>query len=140
MMEKTRHTSLSSDQTEILALIERWAQAVRNQDRAAIRAHHDADMLMFDVPPPFLSRGLDAYMASWELFYSCAREPIAFDFRDIEITAGEDVAFATAVGNCVNIDSKGQREPLQFRLTMGLCKIDGRWRVMHEHHSLPAVE
>jgi ketosteroid isomerase-like protein len=29
---------------------------------------------------------------------------------------------------------------LQFRLTMGLRKIDGQWRIMHEHHSLPAVE
>jgi uncharacterized protein (TIGR02246 family) len=140
MTETVRHKSLSDDESAIRALIERWAQAVRNQDRAAIREHHDADMLMFDVPPPFLSRGLDAYMASWELFFSCAPKPVAFDFHDIEITAGEDVAFATAIGNCVNIDSKGKREPLQFRLTMGLRKIDGGWRIMHEHHSLPAVE
>jgi ketosteroid isomerase-like protein len=25
-------------------------------------------------------------------------------------------------------------------LTMCLQKIDGRWRVMHEHHSLPATQ
>jgi uncharacterized protein (TIGR02246 family) len=140
MAEKSRHKSLSDDERLIRALIARWAQAVRNEDRATIREHHDADMLMFDVPPPFLSRGLDAYMASWELFFTSVEKPVAFDFRDIEITAGEDVAFATAIGNCVNIDSKCQREPLQFRLTMGLRKIDGRWRVMHEHHSVPAVE
>jgi ketosteroid isomerase-like protein len=39
----------------------------------------------------------------------------------------------------VNIDTGGKREPLEFRLTIGLRKIDGRWRVMHEHHSLPAT-
>jgi uncharacterized protein (TIGR02246 family) len=138
--ETTRQKSLSKDQSEILTLIERWAQAVRNQDRAAIREHHDPDMLMFDVPPPFLSRGLEAYMATWEMFFASVEKPVAFDFHDIEITAGADVAFATAVGSCVNIDTKGKREPLQFRLTMGLRKIDGRWRIMHEHHSLPAVE
>jgi uncharacterized protein (TIGR02246 family) len=138
LSDKTWQKPLSKDQTEILALIERWARAVREQDRAAIRRDHDPDMLMFDVPPPFLSRGLDAYMATWELFFSSVEKPVAFDFHDIEITAGEDVAFATAVGNCVNIDLKGQREPLQFRLTMGLRKIDGRWRILHEHHSLPA--
>src|ERR1700722_16328728 len=140
MMENRGHKSLSDDERAIRALIERWAAAVRNEDRATIAAHHDPDMLMFDVPPPFLSRGLDAYMATWETFFSMVQKPIAFDFRDIEITAGTDVAFATAIGNCVNIDSKGRREPLQFRLTMGLRKLDGRWRVMHEHHSLPAVE
>jgi ketosteroid isomerase-like protein len=65
-------------------------------------------------------------------------KPVAFAFHDVDVTAGEDVAFATAVGTCVNIDPSCKREPLEFRLTMGLRKIDGRWRVMHEHHSLPA--
>ena len=140
MTEKARHKSLSKNEMEILALIERWAGAVRQEDRATIREHHDLDMLMFDVPPPFLSRGLDAYMATWETFFSTAERPVAFDFHDIEITAGDDVAFATAVGSCVYFDAKGHREPLQFRLTMGLRKIDGRWRVMHEHHSVPAAD
>ncbi len=139
MREEIRHKSASTDEAEILALIERWAGAVRAQDLAVIRADHDAGMLMFDVPPPPLSRGLDAYMATWETFYASAEKPVAFDFRDIEITAGSDVAFATAIGNCVTIDSDGKREPLEFRLTMGLRRIDGRWRIMHEHHSLPAV-
>ena len=139
MTEETRHKSLSTDEAEILALIGRWAGAVRAQDRAAIRADHDAGMLMFDVPPPLLSRGLDAYMATWETFFASAEKPVAFDFHDIDITAGRDVAFAAAIGNCVTIDSSGNREPLEFRLTMGLRKIDGRWRIMHEHHSLPAV-
>jgi uncharacterized protein (TIGR02246 family) len=140
MTEQAPHKSLSKDQMEILALIERWAKAVRGEDRAAIREDHDPGILMFDVPPPFQSRGLDAYMATWETFFSCVKKPVVFDFRDVEITAGDDVAFATAVGNCVNIDAQGRREPLQFRLTMGLRKIGGRWRVMHEHHSLPAAE
>jgi ketosteroid isomerase-like protein len=55
----------SNDEAEIHALIERWVKSVREENRAAIRADHDADILMFDVPPPFLSRGLDAYMATW---------------------------------------------------------------------------
>jgi uncharacterized protein (TIGR02246 family) len=131
--------ALSEDELEIQKLIARWAKAVREENRIAIRADHDSEMLMFDVPPPFLSRGLDAYMATWETFFSCAERPVAFDFRDIEITAGNDVAFATAIGQCVDIDPKGKREKLEFRLTMGLRKIDGRWRVMHEHHSLPAM-
>lgn len=139
MTEEPRRKPLSTDEAEILALIERWAAAVRAQDLAAIRRDHDAGILMFDVPPPLLARGLDAYMATWETFYASAEKPVAFDFRDIEVTAGDDVAFATAIGDCVTIVSKGKREPLEFRLTMGLRKIDGRWRIMHEHHSLPAA-
>jgi len=129
----------SKDELEIKALIDRWAKAVRDEFRARIRADHDVDILMFDVPPPFLSQGLDAYMATWETFFTSQERPVRFDFSDVKITAGGDVAFATAIGHCVNIDPAGKREPLQFRLTMGLRKIGGSWRIMHEHHSLPAV-
>jgi ketosteroid isomerase-like protein len=129
-----------NNEAQIRALIERWAKAVREENRAAIRMDHDPDILMFDVPPPFLSRGLDGYMATWEIFFSSVERPVTFDFRDVQITCGQDVAFATATGRCVNIDSNGKREPLEFRLTMGLRKIAGERRVMHEHHSLPATE
>jgi uncharacterized protein (TIGR02246 family) len=130
----------SSDEAEIRELIERWAKAVREEDRSGIRADHDPGILMFDVPPPFLSRGLDAYMATWEKFFSSwSEKPVAFGFKDVGVTAGKDVAFATAIGRCAGLDSTGKREELEFRLTMCLRKIDGRWRVMHEHHSLPAT-
>ena len=130
----------TSDELELRELIARWSKAVRDQDLAGIRANHDPDILMFDVPPPFLSRGLEAYMATWDMFFACVPKPVVFDFEDVEITAGQDVAFATAIGRCVNTDRNGEKENLRFRLTMGFRKHDGRWRVMHEHHSLPAED
>jgi ketosteroid isomerase-like protein len=65
-------------------------------------------MLMFDVPPPFLSRALDAYMATWEKFWSWSEKPVAFDFQDVMITAGNDVAFATATGSVRGRRPEGQ--------------------------------
>jgi uncharacterized protein (TIGR02246 family) len=132
--------SVLSDEAEIHALIERWSKAVREENLPAIRAEHAPNILMFDVPSPFLSKGLDAYMATWELFFSSVEKPVVFAFRDVQVTCSPDVGFATAIGRCVNIDKNGNREPLEFRLTMGLRKIEGRWCVMHEHHSLPATE
>jgi uncharacterized protein (TIGR02246 family) len=131
-------TSTQTDETEIRALIDHWAAAVRAEDHTAIRAAHDANILMFDVPPPFSSRGLDAYMATWDLFFACNPKPVTFTLEDIEITAGPLVAFATAKGRCIHIDHSHQPAPLEFRLTIGLKKIDHHWRITHEHHSLPA--
>jgi uncharacterized protein (TIGR02246 family) len=139
MTMTAREPQQLDDEAQIRALINRWAAAVRAENRAAIRAGHDPGILMFDVPPPFLSRGLEAYMATWETFFSYSEKPVAFDFHDVEVTAGQDVAFATAIGKCVTTDRNGEREPLDFRLTMGLRKIDGTWRILHEHHSLPAT-
>lgn len=129
---------MTTDEREIRELIARWARAVREEDRDGIRADHAEDMLMFDVPPPFQSRGLPAYMETWELFFSTLPKPIVFDFSEIQVVAGSDVAFATATGRCVWTNEQGEREPLDFRLTMGLQKVNGRWQVRHEHHSVPA--
>jgi uncharacterized protein (TIGR02246 family) len=137
-MADTTQRSPETDETELRALIARWSKAVRDQDIAGIRADHDSDVLMFDVPPPFLSRGLDAYMATWETFFAWQAKPVQFDLHDIAITAGNDVAFATALGRCCDLSS-GERVDLEFRLTMGFRKLDGQWRILHEHHSIPAT-
>jgi uncharacterized protein (TIGR02246 family) len=138
-MPRTSQEQRNSDETALRSLIENWAKAVRDRDLAAIRADHDQHMLMFDVPPPTVLHGLDAYMASWDAFFSWSERPVAFDIRDVEITAGGDVAFATALGRCAGVDQHGKREALEFRLTIGFRKIDGQWRITHEHHSLPAA-
>jgi ketosteroid isomerase-like protein len=103
-----------NDEIEIRDLIARWSKAVRDEDLAAIRADHDPDLLMFDVPPPFLLRGLEAYMATWDGFHKMQAKPIRFDFRDVEVTAGSDVAFATAIGTCRDLSS-GETVNLDFR-------------------------
>jgi uncharacterized protein (TIGR02246 family) len=124
-------------EAEIRELIARWGQSVRDEDFARIRAHHAEDFLMFDVPPPFQSRGLNAYMETWEIFYQSQARPITFYFEQIEVTAGEDVAFATAIGTCGYIEDRVQTD-LKFRLTMGFQKRTGQWLIIHEHHSIPA--
>ncbi len=138
-MNDTTKSSSSNDQLQIRDLIARWAKAVREQDLAGIRADHEPDILMFDVPPPFMSKGLEAYMATWNTFFAWSDKPVVFDFDQVEVAAGQDVAFATAVGRCSGTEKNGENIKLEFRLTLGLRKRDGRWRVAHEHHSLPAT-
>ena len=128
----------TTDETAIRELVEKWARAVRAKDLDGILANHSMDMLMFDVPPPVQSRGIEAYRKTWDLFFSWSDDPVAFDIKDIEITAGTDVAFVAALMRCAGTEKNGERIELEFRLTIGLRKIDGQWTVLHEHHSIPA--
>jgi ketosteroid isomerase-like protein len=95
-------------------------------------------MLMFDVPPPMQSNGIEAYRKTWNLFFSWSDDPVVFDIKDIDITAGTDVAFVAALMRCAGTEKNGERIELEFRLTIGLRKIGGQWMVLHEHHSIPA--
>lgn len=140
MASTTNKNHGANDEVELRELIARWSKAVRDQNLAGIRADHDPEMLMFDVPPPFQSRGLDAYMTTWKTFLDWSTKPVAFDFHDVQSTAGQDVAFATAIGRCNGTERNGEKIELEFRLTMGFRKRDGRWRIVHEHHSVPATD
>ena len=126
------------DEIAIRGQIEAWAAAVRARNMAGILSNHSADMVMFDVPPPLQLRGIAAYEASWPQFFDASPKPIRFDVMDLQITAGNDVAFAVALMRCAVIED-GNAD-LDFRLTVGLRKIDGRWIVTHEHHSIPAED
>jgi uncharacterized protein (TIGR02246 family) len=127
-----------SDETAVRVLLTSWAAAVRAKDLRGVLAHHAQDISMFDVPPPFESRGIDEYEETWALFYAAQPEPVAFDIKQLDVVAGSDVAFAYALMQCAEI-AGGRRVPLDFRLTVGLRKVDGHWTVVHEHHSVPAT-
>ena len=128
------------EEVVIRATIEAWAAAVRRRDVAGILRNHASDIVMFDVPPPFQSRGIEAYRETWDMFFSWSSDPIPFDIVDMTVTAGNDVAFAFAAMRCAGPDAGGKHEALDFRLTVGLRKIDGQWTIIHEHHSVPAVD
>jgi ketosteroid isomerase-like protein len=129
----------SADEVAVRAVVESWAAAVRRKDIAAISANHSRGILMFDVPPPFSSRGIDEYRGTWDLFYSAAVDPVAFDIGEMEVTAGADVAFVAAFMRCRHFEN-GKPADLDFRLTVGLRKIAGQWTITHEHHSVPAED
>jgi len=112
---------------------------VRSKNLPGILANHAPDILMFDVPPPIQSKGIEAYSKTWELFFSWYQDSGVFDIDELNITAGNDVAFVTALMRCAGTEVNGDQTELEFRLTMGLRKVDGRWIIEHEHHSIPAT-
>jgi uncharacterized protein (TIGR02246 family) len=131
----------SEDEAAIRNVVQSWTAAVRRKDFEGILQNHSSDIVMFDVPPPFQSRGLEAYRKTWDVFFSWSSDPIPFDITDMSITAGRDVAFVVATMRCAEPDpNRREQKSLDFRLTIGLRKIDGRWIITHEHHSIPAVD
>ena len=126
----------TNDEAAVRDLIEKWAKAVRNKNIEGILAYHSPDILMFDVPPPIQSKGIDAYKKTWDLFFDWSRDDLAFDIQEINVTTGNDVAFVTALMRCAG--KAANESELDFRLTVGLRKVDDQWIVTHEHHSIPA--
>jgi ketosteroid isomerase-like protein len=127
-----------TDEGAIRDLVENWAESGSPQGSRWDSDHHSPDILMFDVPPPIQSKGIEAYRKTWDLFFSWSQDSRIFDISEMNITTGNDVAFVTALMRCAGREPNGDKIELAFRLTIGLRKIDGQWTVMHEHHSIPA--
>lgn len=130
---------MTEDERQIRSLIERWAEAVHAGELDRVLADHSADIVMFDVPPPNEGvRGIDAYRETWPPFFEWQRRGAVFDIVELDVTAGEDVAFAHALLRCGTAEELQQNPDLRLRLSIGLRKDGGRWVVTHEHHSFPS--
>lgn len=132
-------TTKTIDEVQIRALMENWAKAVRAMNITDILANHAPDMLLFDVPLPLQSRGIEAYRKSWEeLFFPWFQGSGVFDISELSMTTGNDVAFSHCLIRCGRTEQSGKKVEIEVRLTVCYRKIDGKWMIVHEHHSVPA--
>jgi len=127
----------STNEDQVRELVENWAQAVRDKDIEKILAHHSNDVVMFDVPKPFVSIGIDAYSKTWDTFFAFTKLGV-FEIQELNVIADENVAFCFATMKCADKSNSEDFVELDFRLTIGLQKINDNWTIVHEHHSIPS--
>ena len=126
----------STPEAQIRERLEDWTQAIRARDIENVLAHHSADVVMFDVPPPVEWRGIQKYRESWEYFFKYfPRDGGVFDIETLEIATSGELACAYGLLRC----GKPQ-DTFPVRLTVCLRRIDGEWTIVHEHHSVPAAD
>lgn len=129
---------MDDNETQVRELIERWAKAVHEGDLDTVLADHSDEIVMFDVPPPYDGvRGMDAYRETWPPFFTWQRQGASFDILSMDLVAGDDVAFAYALLRCGTPQELQEEPENRLRLSIGLRKHEGRWVVVHEHHSFP---
>lgn len=127
---------MADNENEIRALVSGWAEAVHAGDLDRVLVDHASDIVMFDVPPPEEGvRGLDDYRDTWPPFFEWQRAGAVFEIVSLDVTAGEDVAYAWALLRCGTAEELEREPDRRLRLTLGLRRELGTWVVAHEHHS-----
>lgn len=123
---------MDTNSNEIRAVVESWVSAIQQKNMEGILQNHTDDILMYDVPFPLQSKGIEEYKKTWDLFFQYSNGGRdSFQLREFQIHASDTVAFCTALIKL----SKGTTP--QCRLTLGLKKINNQWMIVHEHHSSP---
>ena len=124
---------------EIQALFANWQKAFEAKDVAgAMRMYASGDQLTaYDVVPPLQYKGFDAYRKDYTNLFAQFAGPLQMDLPDMHIEAGSDIAFVYGVERMRGKLTNGTPVDLWLRYTEGLKRIDGQWRVVHEHISVP---
>ena len=125
----------TSEQEAVRSTLESLWRAVGARNAVAATSHYAADPVVFSMAPPLRQalpgvEALEEWFATW-------RSPIGIETRDMDVHVGGDVAFATSLNHMTGTKIDGEQVDLWFRVTCGLRRIDGRWRVVHEHESVP---
>ena len=72
-----------------------------------------------------------------ETWFASFQGEIGYEVRDLHVTAGEEVAFSHSLNRLHGTTAEGKRTEMWFRETLCFRKIDGAWKIVHEHASMP---
>ena len=132
-------TTENRDETQIRALLEDRAAALRAKDAPAVLSHYAPDTVKFDLAPPLHTagpaaldkRGLEGWFATWW-------GPLGYELRDFKVVTGGDLAFCHGFFWLGGVKSAGgQKIGFWMRATVCLRKEAGSWKIVHEHESVP---
>jgi ketosteroid isomerase-like protein len=129
---------MSDNETQIREVIEARAAVLKTGDVETMLSYYAPEVVRYTLAPP-LRQLDDAHdRVPVEKWLATFEAPPTREVTRLEITASDDVAFATSIESLSAVP-KGMTEPftLWLRATKGLRKIDGRWLITHEHDSVP---
>ena len=127
----------ASDETQIRQLMEQWVTALHAKDLHTLLSCYAPDVLAFDIVPPLQYQGVDAYRKSFEAWFASVQGPIDYATRDLHITIGDAVAFGHSLNRVRSTQTTGKTTESWVRVTVGLRKLAGTWKITHEHVSVP---
>ncbi len=132
----TTATAKTANESQIRQLVEDWTKALRAKDIDALMADYASEFVAFELAPP-LRYGADAYRNMNKEWLTTFKGPVGSEMRDLSITAGGDVAFCHCRHRISGARTDGEQTDLWLRVTVDFRKIAGRWKVTHEHASVP---
>lgn len=124
-------------EAEIRGILDQWRQAVCDKDVPRIVSRYAHDIVAYDAILQLQFRGVEAYRAHWEKCMTMCTGPTVFELHELQVFAGDDVAFAHALNRCGGTGPDGKEMTGWMRMTVGYRRSAGSWQVVHEHFSAP---
>jgi ketosteroid isomerase-like protein len=126
-----------SEEPAIRRVIDQLTVAIRAGNVDAMLNLCAPAIATFDLVPPLRHDGLEAMRKLWTEVLAPFERPLDFEVNQLDIIAGNDVAICRSLNRFGGIRKGGEPFVHWLCSTLGLRKIDGLWRIVHEHTSVP---
>lgn len=126
---------VNTDEAKIRGMIAAWSAALEAKDLDGLTADYAPDAVLFDAIPAYKKTGVEEIREVWSQCLPHFPETFKSEHRDIKIYVSGDAAFAHCLHHIIADDHPASKSWL--RVTVGYRRIDGHWKVQHEHVSLP---
>ena len=126
----------SNDEQTIRQMMQDWSNALERLDVDAMMTEYAEDTVLYDAIPPYKTVGLSAVKAAWKNCLPHFPENFRSEHRDVVVHVEGDSAFAYGLHHFVT-ETPHPAGQTWMRFTIGYRRVDGRWKVVHEHVSVP---
>lgn len=130
--------SRQTDEKEIREIIESQIAALSAKVVKGAIDVYDKGTVMYTLAPPLRSQNNDetSATAAVQEWFDTWKGPLKYETRDLEITVSGDLALSTSLRRMIG-EQNGRHVDMWFRKTLGFRRVDGRWKIFHDHESVP---
>ncbi|MBV8362327.1 MAG: nuclear transport factor 2 family protein [Deltaproteobacteria bacterium] len=93
-------------------------------------------LYIFDAIPPLKYAGTAAWRKNLEGFIA-AYNPGILEITELQVVNDDKIGYAHSIQRFTGTDKNGKRVVMAFRVTDCLEKENGKWKIVHEHNSMP---
>ncbi len=122
---------------EIRALVADWSRALERKDTEAMTRDYEDGAVLFDAIPPATTKGRDNIKAAWDACLPHFPDTFRSEHRDLTIIVDGDLAIVHGLHGFAPDPASYPSGQTAMRITVCYRRSGGRWRVVHEHVSVP---
>lgn len=126
-----------TDEAEIRQLLDNWVVSVRAKNIDGLISQYADNSVTFDIMPPLKHQGISEYRKQLERCFPYFEGSINYEICDLNITIGSDVAFSYSLNRMSGTITNGEKIDHWMRVTACYQKMDGNWKIVHDHVSVP---
>src|SRR3982751_416264 len=127
-----------TDEQAIREVIESQLSALSAKETEGAINVYAKDGVMYTLAPPLRSQNSDeaSATAAVQEWFDSWDGPLKYETRDLQITVSGDLALSTGLRRMIG-DQKGKHVDIWSRKTLGFSRVDGKWKIIHDHESVP---